>query len=552
MDSPNSQAVAMDAKSINGNWDNIVQHCSAVPKTLLMVLLFATNMQAQQVQWLTSSAIGYDMSPTIPPHLVCASDADHAYLARSLSLTYLYDAVYGKAVVEQRNAQGGISWSFTLGDSVLLQAMAAAPDGSVIIGGRFFRALHVGDGPVLPVVNGDAFPETFLIALDINGTLLWQRNITPNDPQGTMVQSITFDAQGQAWYAACDFFSAQIVRLDGNGNATETRTITGAKTIGSISFDPWGGLYFSGSAESPGITVGAMFFPVPGTYNMIVGRYKPNGQPHWLQVAEDVTFQRPWVKADAYGHAYFTGSPIEPMNFDGFQLHGPEWNSTFFLAHVDSTGHFEWVMQPPLGAPFSGQFALCANAGLGVDALGNGVVLGTANGVVNWGNGVVTGVGALQNSAVVMLQVDSMGVPQWQLHSDSKGYDLPAGLSVLPDGICHLAVQVRDTFHLGTFQEDTTTPHVVFARINPDVVTGCCMDSGATSVLSVFPSPCTEGFNVAVASAGRLLVKVFDSRGRKVLETSETKQLGAGLVPGVYQVEVLKSGEVLRGRVIKL
>ena len=166
---------------------------------LFMVL--ATAAQAQQVQWLTADPIAYEINPDMPTHLVCASDVDHSYIARSTTLSYQYGTVFGDAEVEQRNAIGATNWSFTLGDTVLLQAMASDLAGNVILGGQFFRQVHLNGEAVLPALNGNEFPESFLIALDVNGNLLWQRNISPADPQGTQLQSITIDPQGPDWYA---------------------------------------------------------------------------------------------------------------------------------------------------------------------------------------------------------------------------------------------------------------------------------------------------------------------------------------------------------------
>lgn len=518
---------------------------------LFMVL--TTVAQAQQVQWLTADPIAYEINPDMPTHLVCASDVDHSYIARSTTLSYQYGTVFGGAEVEQRNAIGAINWSFTLGDTVLLQAMASDLAGNVILGGQFFRQVHLNGEAVLSALNGNEFPESFLIALDVNGNLLWQRNISPADPQGTQLQSITFDPQGRAWYATCDFFNAEIKRLDDAGNDVETRTIQDAKSIGNISFDPWGGLYFSGAAEFPGITVGGTFYPVPGSYNMVVGRYTPDGTPQWLQAAADVTFQRPRVKADAFGHAYFAGSPFDNLNFDGIPFHGPEWNTTFFLARIDSMGNFVWGYQPPLGAPFTGQFGFGKNESLGVDGQGNAVVIGVTNGVVNWGNNVETNIGTIQERAVTMLQIDSTGTPQWELHGGSMDYDVPEGISVLPDGVCHIAVQVRDTFFLGPFSVDVSTSHVVMARIDPGVATGIAAVIPGSHELAVFPSPYTDHFNVAGTffTNSPITVRVFDGCGRMVLESVDVTQLGGELAPGIYQVEVRQPGHVWHGRVVK-
>lgn len=507
----------------------------------------------QEVQWLTASPIGYEVNPNAPTHLVCASDADHAYVARSTELSYVYQTVFGSAVIEQRNALGEVNWSFSLGDSVLLQAMASDADGRVIIGGRFFRALHLGSGPVLPLVNGNTFPETFLISLDINGNLLWQRNITPNTTASTDVESITFDPQGRGWYATCDYFTGAIKRLDNSGNDVETRPVLNAKLIGSLSFDPQGNLYVSGATSTPGITVNGTLYPITKEYNFFVTRMDLDGTSQWLRSAEDIVFQRTRVKADAFGHVYLLYPPRDSLTFAGTHFHGPEWNSTFILARLDSMGTLQWGFQPPLGTPFSGQFDVGDRDVLGVDADGNAVILGLAFGVINWGNNVLTNLGTTQERAVTLLQVDSTGTPQWELHGGSGEYDQMQGLHVLPDGICHIAVRTRNTFPFGPYTAEVSTPHLVVARIALGITTGVEESSSNDQDLLAFPSPFTSEFSISAEpfTGEALDVILRDGTGRIVSIGHRLEGLGNKLAGGSYFVEVRQGENRWHGRVVK-
>ena len=520
---------------------------------IIFLFTFVSTVQAQQVQWLTADPINYTNNPSEPAHLICASDSDHIYVARSTELSYLYGTVFGSAVVEQRNAMGETNWSFALGDSVRLQAMAADADGRVIIGGRFFRTLHLGSDSMLTVVNGNIFPEAFLIALDINGNLLWQRNITPNDPLGTDVESITFDPQGRGWYATCDFFTGAIKRLDDSGNDVETRPVLNAKLIGSISFDPQGGLYVSGATTSPGITVNGTLYPITKEYNLFINRMDANGTSQWLHSAEDIVFQRTRAKADAFGHVSMLYPPMDSLTFEGTHFHGPEWNNTFILARLDSMGTLKWGFQPPLGTPFSGQFDVGQKDVLGVDGNGNAVILGVTNGVIAWGNNVLTDIGSAQDRAVTLLQVDSTGTPQWELHGGSEGFDVVQGLSVLPDGICHIAVRSMDTFQLGGLTAEIASPALVVARVASGNPTG--LRESLYDPLSVvaYPSPFTSVFNVSADpfSSGVIDVVIRDGTGRVVSEGQRLDGLGGALAAGSYLVELRQGGRQWRGWVVK-
>lgn len=523
------------------------------PFLLPALLTLAVTTQGQQVQWITANSIDYENNPAIPVHLICASDPDHAYVARSTSLNYLYETVYGNSMVEQRNSFGEVNWTFALGDSAMLQAMASDADGKVIIGGRFFRTLHLDSVAVLPAMNGTMFPETFLIALDIDGNLLWQRNITPHNPVGTDVQSVTFDPQGRAWYATCDGSNAEIKRLSDAGNDVETRTVLNARTIGSLSFDPQGGLYVSGAASAPGISVNGTLYTIVPEYNFFVTRMASDGRSQWLQSANDIAFQRPLVKADAFGHAYVLGSPFDTLTFGGIHFQGPEWNSTFFLARLDSLGNFQWGYQPPLGTPFSGQFEVGQNDLLGVDGHGNAVLLGITHGVVAWGNFVFSDIGTNEERAVTLLQVDSTGTPQWELHANSRNYDQVQGLSVLPGGICHIMVQVRDPFELGAYTADVSSATLVLANIAPSNTNG--MEERGTNVPAImaYPSPFTSVFRLSADefSSAAVDVRLRDSTGRIVSRADRLERLGGDLAAGNYFVEVRQGDKQWRSRVVK-
>ncbi len=517
------------------------------------LLAFAVTTQGQQVQWITADPIAYENNPAESVHLICASDPDHAYVARSTTLSYLSGTVYGKAVVEQRNAFGEVTWSFALGDSAVMQAMASDADGKVIIGGRFYRSLHLGSAAVLPVVNGTTYPETFLFALDSDGNLLWQRNITPNNPGGTDVESITFDPQGRAWYATCNFTNAEIKRLDDAGNDVETRPVLRAKTIGSISFDPQGGLYVSGSATAPSITVNGTLYPIVPEYNFFVARMGVDGSSQWLHSAEDITFQKPRVRADDFGHAYLLGAPFDTLTFGGIHFMGPEWNSTFFLARLDSLGNFQWGYQPPLGVPFAGQFEVGQKDVLGVDGHGNAVILGVTDGMIDWGNNVITDVGSNLDRVLTVLQVDSTGTPRWELHAGTTNYDVPLGLSVLPGGICHIAVQIRSPFQLGPYTAEVSSATLVIGRIAPGSTTGLEEDGESVQAAMAYPSPFTSVFSISADQLGTGEVDVLlrDGSGRLVSQAHRLNGLGSELAAGSYFVEVQQGDKRWRGRVVK-
>lgn len=521
---------------------------------LASLALSLTGLHAQDVQWLRADPIDYALNPDLPSHVVCASDGDHVYAARTTAMTYLYDAIYGTASVERYDATGQTVWSVPVGDSVLVQAIASDADGRVIVGGRFFSSVHIGGGGLIVRASSGPSPESFLFALDADGSLLWYRNVVPAMFEEPDIASITFDPQGRAWYASATFFNTRLVRLNDDGSQAEVWWLDNAKTIGSISFDPWGGLYVSGGVANPGITINGAFFPVEPQYNFFVTRLATDGQAQWVRTAEDVTFQRPRVVADGSGHAYLIGSPADSLSWGGIHFEGPEWNSTFFLTRLDSTGHFDWGVQPPQDGLFSGQFELGHGETMGVDGEDNVYVLGTTSGLLDWGHGVIIDNGSNQNSATTLLKFDPAGIPQWELHSDSEGYDVPQGLSVLGDGTCHLGVQAQQDFTLGGHTVDAGEQNgLVIARIAPSVATGIGRLAPPADDLVAFPSPFDRTFTVSgpVDRTKPFAVRVLDPAGRLVAQGTVLHDLGTALRSGTYIVEVAQGGRLWRTRVVK-
>ena len=188
-----------------------------------------------------------------------------------------------------------------------------------------------------------------------------------------------------------------------------------------------------------------------------------------------------------------------------------------------------------------------------MDGNGNAVLLGITNGVVTWGNNVETNCGTIQDRAVTLLQIDSTGTPQWELHGGSDDYDVPQGLSVLPDGICDIAVQVRDTFLMGGVAGDLSTPHLLLARIAPGIITGVEEVSKDGAAIIAYPSPFTSVFSISAEpfSNGAVDVLLRDGIGRVVSQGHRMDGLGSTLAAGSYLVEVRQGESRWCGRVVK-
>ena len=245
-------------------------------------------------------------------------DPDHVYVSRLDAIVYTYNQPMGSSTLSRQGADGATLWSVELGDTVQVESIASDNNGTVVVGGRYFRQLRVDGSPVLSVPSGHVSAGSFLCAWNASGQVLWQMDVSGGPFDDRRVSAIALDPQGRFWAALNTFFEADIVRLNTDGTQAESRTIIDSKLIGGISFDPWGGLYVAGAGESPDITVNGTQFAVPHNYAFFVTRMNAAGVAQWVRSAADISFQEPVVQADASGHAYLLGTYYQPLTWEPF------------------------------------------------------------------------------------------------------------------------------------------------------------------------------------------------------------------------------------------
>lgn len=523
----------------------------------LTASLLPQPLPAQQVQWLTAAPSSFNSNPGLPTEVLCASDPDHVYVAGLDSLTILFGSdVLGRNTLRRLDSDGTTLWTVVLNDSVKVESIASDATGTVVLGGRYLGQLVIDGTPTVQVPPLHVSMGSFMCAFDADGVMLWQHDRSGSEFDDISVASLAFDPQGQLWAALSTFFGSQLVRLDANGLPVATRPLLDTKTIGSISFDPSGGLYVSGAASVPSVSINGTTFPVTDQYNFFVARMNAAGDAQWLHLAHDITFQRPRVVAVGTDHAYLLGSQFDTLSWGPLQFQAPEWNSTFFLVRLDSMGVFEWGVEPPQ-AGMTGNAELGHGMGLGVDDAGNAYVLGSVSGTVDWGNGVVSNTGSLSTRQVSLLSFDPSGAARWQVPGGSAAaFDVVYDLAVSIDGICHLAATTGAPFTFGPFTVDPVTSRgSVVARVDDAFSTGIATPAPPTNDLLARPSLFTFSFRLTSSDATMLanaVVRIIDASGRAVEQAiGADREWGLRLSPGSYTVLVFNGGQVLRTRVVK-
>lgn len=523
---------------------------------LSIVLIPAAT--AQQVDWLTSEPMAYTMNPDMPDQ-VLASAPGHLIGMRQTTVAFVYgQTAYGQAIMERLDPTTGAQvWSCALFDSVHVSAAAVGADGKAYFAGSFMGEMGLCDGSMLGGVQGQTawFENHFIVAIDLTtGFVEWTRNISMAQPNAGDIASLAIDPQGNLWYALSEWGIAKVIRVDALGNDAETRIIDGPRLIGTISFDPWGGLYVSGSADNSGFAFGGQFYQNYGTtgYSMFVLRYRPDGTAGFAEFADDVTFHKPTVVATTNGHAYIGGAMLlDGTNWGGITFNGPDWVYATFIAKLDSTGTFLWGTESdPAGGPITGDMNRSKGPCVAVDANDNPYLFGNLRGLVDWGNGVMSNGLTIGARSMTVVSFAPDGTPQWAATSDPIGFANNAQTitALAETDALHFAGHISGEF---MFSPHTTgvvsTQSAMVGRIGG--ISTSVQELTGSLGLVVWPNPASDVLNVELNGAGAVRSYLFNSAGQRVrsmmLRPGRNTMDVDGLAPGLYLL-CLTDGRAVR------
>ena len=480
-------------------------------------------LPAQSVDWLRSDEVGHIMNPGMPAHSIASTPA-RVVVMRTLDVDYSYgDKAYGSVALDALDpVSGDLLLSCLLGDSVAVGPVVAGGDGIAYISGRFMGdALVLCDGSMLGGVDGGDFTVNhFLLAWDmVTGSFLWTRNLSLNHVGAEDVPSLAIDTEGRLWYLLRNFSEGFAVRVDAEGADAEGRAITGIRHFGTLSFDPAGGLYVSGSCENGTVAFGGAQFPVESEegYNMFVLRFRPDGTAGFARFAEDITFQDPTVVADGGGGAYLAGGLFIEAVWGDVTIGGPEWGSGVFLAALDSTGHFAWGLTSAApDDPFSGEMSRSKGPCITTDAQGHVYLMGNVRGNVEWGDGVVSGGTDLQERRLTVVAFHASGHALWEVTSDPTTWGIEGQTltATAGGGVVHFAAHTADPFVLeGSTTGSDGLQSAVVGRLT-DLQAGLG-EASANGALHPWPNPAHDVVHLDHTGAVQP-AELLDATGRIV------------------------------------
>lgn len=511
-----------------------------------LTLLFHHGLAAQQPDWLVSWPVNWTMNPAMPRHVLASSPGGNLMAARLDDATLSFGiSVFGSVAVHRLDpGTGQPLWSCGLAPNATADCGAVDDNGNVYVAGQFMDDMPLCDGSVLGHTGSGLDVDLYLMKFDPTGLLVWKRNISASQPDATMLDAMAIDPNGDLWYAISDFTLTRIQRVDAAGNDVEQRFIDGGKTIGGMSFDPWGGLYVSGGCDNNAFAFGGItpVLPANEPYLMFLCRFKPDGTGDWAQFAPDITFQFPVVVADAFGNAYIAGSILGDTEWGGLPVNGADWVSATFMAKADSTGQFLWTVESDTaGGPITGDIDAAVRGCLAVDGAGNPYLTGAVRGQVDWGNGVVSTSVSLGLRAQTIVAFDANGTPLWAANSQDTGTLTAQTITSTADATLFFSNHTHDVFGFPPHQAGTSgVQSYILGRISdPNTA---LPDRMFDRSITAHPSPFKAGFRISPRPGSGALVRAIDAAGRVVHTGGYRDDLGTDWPAGLYAVEV-REGE---------
>lgn len=512
----------------------------------LIVSVFSSS--AQQVEWIFSNPIKYNMNPGMVFQTVTASENGNVICSRLDTSHIIYSTdVLGKTIIECLDFTGQVLWSFVLSDSVVIKHMLTDGNNDIYVAGLFLGNLILNNTDTLNNTSVAAFSENdFLIKLSSSGSLIWSRNLNINF-ENHKITALACDQQNNLWFSATDFFHTGVFQLNTLGDLNDSIIVVNAKSVSGIDFDDYGSLYICGAAEMGTFIIGSSSFTVPETYVMYIARLNSSFGVEWVYFAHDITFQNPQVKSDGSGGAYFAGHVFDSLSWGSIFFNAPQWGNDFFLVRVDSSGNFIWGRSFPTTSSITGRFTIGSPGNfIDNDPAGNVLLLGTLNGSVDWGNGVQQQ-GQLSVEKLHVISFDKNNGALWQKTGGGLG-NYPTSISVSIQNEVYFTGAVSDTCTFDTIMVNAgNNLATVVVKINPSSVG---MGEIKSQGVLVYPNPAVSSVFLPDKWAGKI-ISIYGMDGRLIKSISSPDPLLfiEGLATGNYLLQC--EGQFSRLAIVK-
>jgi len=252
-------------------------------------------------------------------------------------------------------SDGAPAWLWTTGgkasDTVL--AIAATPDGGVVVAGGFF-----GEVPFGPVtLTAESFEDAFLAKLSADGDLQWAKRYGGErderiirlavDGQGSIFALAAFEGKstwGGEPLESAGGYDIGLIKLDAAGEHVWSQRFGGADNDGAVGLavDPAGNVTLVGSFDHK-LTIGDATYRAAGDGDVLIARFSGDGTLAWSKQlgskGEDIGAA---VAADAAGNLVVGGWFEQEIDFGAGPVKS-KGNKDVFVLKLAPDGALRWV-----------------------------------------------------------------------------------------------------------------------------------------------------------------------------------------------------------------
>lgn len=496
-------------------------------------------LSAQNLDWLNSEPVGWNMNYQMPNHQVRASTNGLVGGVRGFGPAMAFGQdIFSSISVDWIDPLTGIPFAnCVMADSVSMESMVVGNDGTIYVAGRFMGSIQFCDGNAIGGTSGFMDTDLFIAAFDASSFgLVWAHNLSQTHPDGQRISALEFDANGTLWYGLEEFQTIRLISVDAQGNDDQEITINGTRSLGGFGFDTWNNLYVAGSTglnESP-LAFGGLSVPVSDTYGLFILRIRADGSGHWAEIGEAGTFHNPDVAVDPNGNAFVSSAIMSPMTLGTLQFNGPNWVNDVFIAQVDSTGEFLWGLESaPAGGNITGDMAQSRMRSIDCDSTGNVYLTGTVRGQTQWGNGVVSDAITIGAYAQTVVALNNNGTAQWAVTSLPSSINAQA-VSCADDGTVYFTGHVLGPYTIGTTTENNGGLQAFVDGRLDGLGTGIGAMT-ASIALGAWPIPTTSYLMVQSTESRSIPAELLSVTGQVVLRST--------LVPGTNTIDLSEMGD---------
>jgi len=394
------------------------------------------------------------------------------------------------------------------------------------------------------------------ITSDLSGNIYATGNFngtTDLDPSPTVSNLVSFGNQ--------DIF---VLKLDMNGDFIWAQKMGGSASESgeSLKIDASGAVYvtgyFSGMTDfDPGVSTSNLISA--GNDDIFLLKLNSNGSLAWVKQIGGTSFDSgKSIALDITGNVYLTGSFIGSVDFNhgsAVKIFTSLGSTDIFVSKFDSEGNFIWAKQMGGNSDDEG-FYLC------VDGSGSTYVTGSFFTTCNLDPGVsnsnVTSNGQVD---IFISKFDQSGNFVWG--KAFGGIRVDVGKAIATDGMGNVLVTGRFggtvNFDPGTGVTNLISAggsDVFVQKLSDPNLLGI-MNYKSENVIFMFPNPANDKITILLENNSRpVSLKTMNMEGKVIIEKTNLIERSIVLdiseqATGIYFVEILKNGEIIKTKFIK-